>query len=218
MDKINKQTKFHIAIVLSSACYSHYICANDQPSLSANIGLVSQYHFRGIQQTDNASASLGLDYEVSGFSVGTWAADVNDGIEIDFYGAYRWDINHHFSFSLGGTSYQYTGNFDSAYNEVNLSLDFSGLTIAYSIGQWDGLANQKNAKKHDYTVLELSYEIQHFTGTFGLHGNDAEGEYFDLHYNFNMGGFDANIGVLFSSKKLDDDESLYFSLSQSIDL
>ncbi len=40
--------------------------------LSANVGLTSQYIFRGIAQTDTASASAGLDYENSGFYAGIW--------------------------------------------------------------------------------------------------------------------------------------------------
>ena len=34
---------------------------------SANVGMVSDYHFRGIQQTQSASASAGVDYEQGGF-------------------------------------------------------------------------------------------------------------------------------------------------------
>ena len=44
--------------------------------VSGNVGLVSQYLFRGIAQTSTASASAGLDYENGGFYLGTWAADV----------------------------------------------------------------------------------------------------------------------------------------------
>ena len=52
---------------------------------SANVGMVSDYHFRGIQQTQSASASAGVDYEKGGFYAGSWAAEVEDGLEVDFY-------------------------------------------------------------------------------------------------------------------------------------
>ena len=45
---------------------SHKVSAE----LSANLGVVSQYHFRGIQQTNGASTSAGIDYEREGLGVG----------------------------------------------------------------------------------------------------------------------------------------------------
>jgi uncharacterized protein (TIGR02001 family) len=53
-----------------------------QAQWSANIGYASEYHSRGIFQK-NSSASAGLDYGVGGLYVGTWAADVGDGLEVD---------------------------------------------------------------------------------------------------------------------------------------
>lgn len=97
--------------------------------VSSNIGVVSQYHFRGIQQTAGASTYAGIDYESGDFSIGTWGADVSDGLEIDIYGSYAFDINDKLSFSIGGTSYQYTGDFDSAYNEINLGASFSDFRL-----------------------------------------------------------------------------------------
>ena len=54
---------------------------------SGNIGWASEYHYRGILQK-NSSASGGVDYETNGFYVGTWAADVGDGLEVDGYAGY----------------------------------------------------------------------------------------------------------------------------------
>ena len=60
--------------------------------LSANIGFVSDYVFRGIYQAPS-SASAGIDYEHdSGFYIGTWGADVGDGLETDVYFGYGGDV------------------------------------------------------------------------------------------------------------------------------
>ena len=64
---------------------------------SANVGLVSDYHFRGIQQTESASASAGIDYENGGIYAGVWTAEVEDGLEVDIYGGY----GHEFESGLG---------------------------------------------------------------------------------------------------------------------
>ena len=69
------------ALAVSAACMMT-VSTSASAEFSANAGVVSQYFFRGIAQTYTASASAGVDYEAGGFYVGTWAADVQDGIEI----------------------------------------------------------------------------------------------------------------------------------------
>ena len=85
---------------------------------------------RGILQK-NSSASAGADYENGGFYVGTWAADVGDGLEVDLYAGYGFETEAGFSASVGFTGYYYTGEFDDTYEEFNLNLgvflDFAGI-------------------------------------------------------------------------------------------
>jgi uncharacterized protein (TIGR02001 family) len=185
---------------------------------TANIGLVSQYHYRGIQQTAGASASAGIDYAGDSFSVGAWGADVSDGVEIDLYASYAFELSNTMSFSLGATTYQYAGDFDSAYNEINLGFDVSDFSLGYSIGKWDGVVGDEAATESDYTILTLAYTVGSFTGTVGIYGDEAEGEYFDLAYGTTIGEFDVGVGLLVSGSDLDDDESLYFSFSKEFSL
>jgi len=191
---------------------------NTGAETTANVGVVSQYHFRGIQQTEGASASAGLDFENSGFSAGTWVADVSDGLEVDVYGSYQWELESGLSFGVGATTYQYTGDFDSAYNEINLSANYDVFSLGYSVGKWDGEVGNKAATKNNYTILIASVEHSGFTATLGIYGDDAEGEYFDLSYGTQIGGFDLGVGLLISGNDLDDNESLYFSFSKLFDL
>ncbi len=186
-------------------------------SVSANIGYVSQYHFRGIQQTASGSTSAGLDYENSGFYVGTWAADVDDGLEIDVYAGYGVEFDSGLALGAGVTTYQYTGDFDSAYNEVNLSVGFGMFSLEYSIGTQDDDAGL-DIVEADYTFTGITIEHNGFSGTFGSWGDEFEGEYFEVAYATEVGGFDVGIGVIFSGSDLDDDESMYFSVSKSFDL
>ncbi|MFT6734402.1 MAG: hypothetical protein ACJAS9_002602 [Polaribacter sp.] len=204
--------------IIASLILSSSLCTAVYADTSANIGVVSQYHFRGIQQTEGASASAGIDYEAGDFSLGTWAADVSDGLEVDVYGSYAFKINDSIRLSVGATTYQYTGDFDSAYNEVNLGASISDFEIVYSIGKWDGLVGDESATKSNYTILTLGYTFGSFTGTVGVYGDEAEGEYFDLSYATEIGGFDVGVGLLVSGSDLDDDESLYFSFNKSIGL
>ena len=203
-----------ITTLLTTLSYSEQVYAE----LTANVGVVSQYHFRGIQQTAGASASAGLDYANEGFSVGTWAADVDDGLEVDVYGSYQFEVSEDFSLSVGATTYQYTGDFDSAYNEVNLGAAYGSFSLGYSIGQWDGVVGNEAATKSDYTILTLGYSHSGFSGEIGIYGDDAEGEYLDLAYGTEIGGFDVSVGVLVSGSDLDDDESMYFSFGKTFEL
>ncbi|MDP5129700.1 MAG: TorF family putative porin [Paraglaciecola sp.] len=202
--------------VLAASGFSQIVSA--EGSASANVGYVSQYHFRGIQQTGGGSASAGLDYENGGFYVGTWAADVADGLEVDLYGGYGVEFDSGFTAGAGFTTYQYTGEFDSAYNEVNLTAGYGMFSVEYSIGKWDGVPGDEAATEGDYTFLGLTFEHNGFSGTFGSFGDEAEGEYFEVAYGTEVGGFDVGVGLIFSGSDLDDDEAMYFSLSKSFDL
>lgn len=185
--------------------------------VSANVGLVSEYHFRGIAQTTDASASAGLDYEKDGFYVGAWTADVSDGLEIDFYAGYGYEFEGGVSASVGFTTYQYTGDFDSAYNEVNFGLSYGFASIEYSVGQHEE-DGSLGIPESDYTFFALTLENNGFYGTFGSWGDDFDGEYFEVGYGTEVGGFDVGVSMVASGSDLDDDETLLFSISKTFDL
>ena len=103
--------------------------------LSANVGFASEYYYRGIKQKES-SASAGLDFEAGGFYVGTWSADVGDGLEVDVYGGYNLELGD-FTLGAGVTGYYYTGEFDDTYEEVNLSAGWGPLSVGASYGTWE---------------------------------------------------------------------------------
>lgn len=63
--------------------------------VSGNVGVVSNYLFRGVTQTDDGAAVQGgFDFEhESGFYTGTWLSNVDFGgkedVEVDLYAGYR---------------------------------------------------------------------------------------------------------------------------------
>jgi len=211
-----KKTLLNIAIttLLATSTFTS-TAASAIEGLSANVGVVSQYFFRGIVQTDTASASAGVDYEIGNFSVGTWAADVQDGIEIDVYGSYGLSLGE-FDLSAGFTSYQYTGDFDTAYNEVNLGASFKFVSVSYNVGTHD----VDGASDEDYDFLSVTAEYEGFYATYGTWGKDFDGDYAEVGYGTEVSGFDLGVALIVNSKELDletgkGDESLVFSLSKS---
>ncbi|MDN4503951.1 TorF family putative porin [Alteromonadaceae bacterium BrNp21-10] len=186
-----------------------------QADLSANVGLVSDYVFRGITQTGAASGSAGVDYENGGFYLGTWAADVQDGLEVDVYAGYGIETESGLSLSAGFTTYQYTGDFDSSYNEINLGLGYGAFSLEVSKGVWE----VEGGDDQDYTFIGLTAEAESgLYGTLGFHGGDFDGSYVEVGYGMEVGGFDTGVAIIAADSDLGGDETLVFSISKSFDL
>jgi uncharacterized protein (TIGR02001 family) len=182
--------------------------------LSANLGYASEYHFRGILQK-NSSASGGLDYESGGFYVGTWAADVGDGLEVDGYFGYGTEIGD-VSLSIGYTGYFYTGDFDDTYQEINLGAGYGILSIDVAVGEYDNF----DGPTEDYTYYALTLENNGFYGTYGGFSQDADGEYLELGYGTTVAEIDLGVALIFANDDLvgDAEESIVFSIGKSFDL
>ena len=185
-----------------------------QADLSANVGYMSEYHFRGILQTVS-SVSAGLDYESGGFYAGTWAADVGDGLEVDGYFGYGADVGD-VSLSVGYTGYFYTGDFDDTYQEINLGAGFGILSVDIAVGEYDNF----DGPTLDYTYYALTLENNGFYGTYAGFSQDADGEYLELGYGTSVADFDVGIALILANDDLigRDDESLVFSIGKSFDL
>lgn len=208
-------TSLSISMILAaSALTTTSASATDIEGLSTNVGVVSQYIFRGIVQTDTASASAGVDYENSGFYVGAWAADVQEGLEVDVYGGYAGELDGGIGYSLGFTTYQYTGDFDTSYNEVNLGLSYGMFSLSYNVGEWEVEAGADQ----DYDFLSATVEHEGFYATYGTWGDDFDGDYLEAGYSTEVSGFDVGIAVVANSKELsgsERDENLVFSIGTS---
>lgn len=187
--------------------------------LSANIGYNSEYIFRGIPQK-SSSAMGGLDLESGGFYLGTWAADVGDGLEIDYYGGYGFEVGA-FNFGVGGTYYSYTGDFDDTYKEVNLSAGWSFLTFDAAIGNYENFAGPTL----DYEYYSLTAEYNGFFGRVATFENDFDGTYYEAGYGntLNIADtdlFDYAITVIYSDSTLlggESDTNLVFTLAKTFD-
>lgn len=84
---------------------------------TANVNLVSQYRFRGIDQTWGRPAVQGgadLSF-ANGFYAGTWASNVSGNsypggnLELDYYAGYNGKIGEDLGYTVGGYSYWYPG-------------------------------------------------------------------------------------------------------------
>ncbi len=187
-----------------------------QADFTANVGWASDYYFRGILQSPT-SPSGGLDYESNGFYVGTWAADVYDGLEVDGYFGYGGEAGD-FSYSIGYTGYFYTGDFDDTYQEINLGGGYGIATVDVAIGQYDNFTGPTL----DYTYYALTLEKDGFYGKYAGFSQDFSGDYIELGYGTTVAELDVGLALLFADKDLsitgDSNESLVFTIGKTFDI
>ena len=190
------------------------IAAPAMADLSANVGFASEYHFRGILQKES-SASGGLDYVSGGFYVGTWAADVGDGLEVDGYFGYGGEIGD-VSFSVGYTGYFYTGDFDDTYQEINLGAGFGLLSLDVAVGRYDNF----DEPTQDYTYYALTLEKNGFYGTFAGFAQDFDGEYLQIGYDTSLAEIDLGVALIFANEDMlgGEEESIILTIGKSFDL
>ena len=195
------------------------IAAPAMADLSANVGFASEYHFRGILQKES-SASGGLDYESGGFYVGTWAADVGDGLEVDGYFGYGGEIGD-VSFSVGYTGYFYTGDFDDTFQEINLGAGFGMLSLDVAVGQYDGdFDDIAPGEQQDYTHYALTLEKNGFYGTLAGWAQDVDGEYLQIGYDTSLAEIDLGVALIFANEDMlgGEEESIILTIGKSFDL
>jgi uncharacterized protein (TIGR02001 family) len=205
-----------IGIGLLATAYSHCVTAD---SWSANIGYNSDYIYRGIPQK-SGSVFGGLDYENGGFYAGTWAADVGDGAEIDYYGGYGFEVGE-FGFSVGGTWYTYTGDFDDEYLELNLGASWKWLSFDMAAGKYDNFGGPEL----DYRFYSMTVSHAGFHGTVGSFTEDFDGSYYEAGYagTVSRNGrdwFEYGVSLIHGDATLlggKSDTNLVVSLSRSFD-
>ncbi len=169
--------------------------------LSANIGWNSDYVFRGVSQS-TSSANAGLDLTEDGFYIGTWAASVDPGLEVDVYGGYNGTVEE-FTYGVGATGFFYTDDFDDTYLEINLNGGWKFLSVEAAIGRYENF----NGPTQDYLFLAGRADYQNFYGLIGGYTRDFDGSYIELGYGNTLtiadtDLFDWSLAIIFRGDDL----------------
>jgi uncharacterized protein (TIGR02001 family) len=139
-------------------------------TITGNVGLFSQYIFRGLTQTDRDPAIQGgLDYShESGFYLGTWASNIswlrdfelykNGGsMEWDFYGGFKSTFGKSdFGYDVGLLYYWYPGDAVSGGIKANTFEAYGALT-------WKFLS-----AKYSYSLDDKTFGVRDSDGTWYL--------------------------------------------------
>jgi uncharacterized protein (TIGR02001 family) len=174
-----------------------------EATVSANAGWLSQYYYRGILQK-TSSASAGLDAGIGPVYLGTWAADVGSGAEVDLYGGVGLTLGA-VALSVGGTGSFYTGTFDDTYLEGNVSAGVGPVTLEAAIGTYD-----TEPESVDYMFFSGTVEQNGLFATVGTFTGDDfyanEGMYAEAGYGFTAGEMDFTISGILNNAELSGEE------------
>jgi len=161
-----------IASSLAAAAIAPGAFAAEQSphTLTGNVGLYSQYVFRGLTQTDKDPAIQGgFDYShSSGFYAGTWASNISwlrdfgsyssgGSMEWDFYGGFKGTFGKSdFGWDIGLLQYWYPGNTVPGAVKAN-TLEF------YVALSWKWLS-----AKYSHSVDNKTFGVADSSGTWYL--------------------------------------------------
>jgi len=168
-------------LATSSAAFAQ--TAPAAPEVTYNVGVVSQYRYRGLAQTKGQPALQGgVDYaNASGYYLGAWASQIKwiedssnnpSGVnysgktELDLYGGYKFKSSG-IDYDVGFLRYQYVGNDlgkSTVYSNANTNEVYAAATSGAYTFKW-------------------SYALSTLFGTPSSRGSD----YFDLSANYDMG-------------------------------
>ena len=166
--------KYKIAFAAFSLMASASAFAQEAPTspvtVTGSVGLVSDYRFRGVSQSDRAMAIQGgitVTHE-SGVYVGTWGSNLSGwgtfggaNMELDLIGGYAMKLNDNATLDVGLTWYMYPSGFDKtdfAEPYVKLSSQVGPvkglLGVAYApkqqaLGNWSNTPESRIGDKED---------------------------------------------------------------------
>ena len=171
------------ALATSSAAFAQTAPAAPESAIAYNVGVVSEYRYRGLGQTKGDPALQGgIDYtDASGFYIGTWASTIKwikeyaaaastpysakGPVEIDIYGGYKGEASG-VAYDVGYLRYQYQGNtlakatfFDNANTgEIYGAATVGVFTAKYSYSL-SNLFGTLNSKGSTYTDLSATFDL-----------------------------------------------------------
>ena len=176
-------------------------------SIEGNVGITSDYIWRGMTQSDGESSfSGGIDISTDGgFYAGTWVGDVKDtagtgaSYELDVYAGYAGETGS-ISYDVGYIQYMYPDvDADQDFGEVYVGLGTGPVSVTYyyEVDNDDGAVDSG-----DNTYLSLDYGMDlgddwglslHY-GIYEKDGNPAQyDEQIDMSLTLSKGDFSFSI-------------------------
>ncbi len=161
-------------IILSSLVAAAAIAApavvRADDGVAFNVGVVTDYRYRGISQTRLKPALQGgIDYTKGAFYLGTWASTINwikdaggkSNVELDLYGGYKAEVAKDVTLDVGVLRYQYnSNNLNPSANTTELyaAVTAGPATVKYS-SSVSNLFGFASSKASGYLDVSASWEV-----------------------------------------------------------
>lgn len=189
-----KQSLIALAVVSAfvSPVFAEEAAPAAAPALTANVGVVSNYIFRGISQSQHQPAlQAGVDYNhSSGLYIGAWGSSIewvdrkdfqvqkNNHVELDLYGGYKGSVGD-FGYDVGAIRYFYPGRFQSDAGvtanttEVYVGGSWKIVSLKYNhvvsqnIFNWGGTDSNTKSEGSGYIDLTVTYPVDETLNVIG---------------------------------------------------
>lgn len=195
------------AVVAAIGFTSTATSAASLEGFSSNVGVTSDYLWRGVSQTDgNPAVSGGLDYAATnGLYIGTWVSNVDFGddssYELDGYFGFSGEVSS-VSYDAGYIYYAYPNgedlDFGELYGSVSLSYFTLGLALLVHADGADFADNNYYYAEAAFPVAD-DLELGAHVGTYTF---DAGEDYID----YNIYADYKGVNFMLSKTDLDNDD------------
>ncbi|MBP6898773.1 MAG: TorF family putative porin [Burkholderiaceae bacterium] len=162
-----KKSLLALSVVMAAAALPTASYAD----LAFNVGVTSDYRYRGISQTRlKPAVQGGVDFSAGGFYLGAWGSTIkwikdipggDAGVEVDVYGGYKGELAKDLAYDVGVLSYIYPSNKLSPKadtTELYGALTYGPATLKYSHAVTNTFANP-DSKNSFYVDLSAGFDV-----------------------------------------------------------
>lgn len=190
-----------VSAVASALAIPALVQAADESAhtVSANVGVFSNYVFRGVTQTSEEMALQGgIDYShASGFYAGTWGSNISwlsdtaaangytgSSLELDLYGGYKGSFAKDFGYDVGAIYYYYPGEQARGFVSPNTTEVYGALSwkwlsakLSYAVSEYFGFQDTEGTYYFDVSanvpVADTGLTVMAHVGYLGVEGDTA---------------------------------------------
>ena len=190
-------------------------------TFTGNVGIFSNYVFRGVTQTsENGAVQGGFDYaHASGVYAGAWGSNISwlsdsaaytaSSLELDVYGGYKATIGKSdFGYDVGGIYYYYPGDKNPGFisadtGEIYAALSWKWITakVSYAVTDYFGFVDSKGTYYADLSasvpIGKTGLTVLGHVGVVKLAGDFAPGVSNDSLFGYT----DWKVGVNYALPK-----------------
>ena len=193
--------------------------------LTGNLGVTTNYVFRGQTQTDDGAAIQGgVDYtDATGFYAGAWASNVDfvgagDGFEVDLYAGISLGISDAVNLDIGYILYEYTDSANTDASELFIGVSLGDMSLTYYDGETD--------PGSEYEYIDFKYKMDiaanlkldlHF-GRLEPSGAGQNINDISAGISRNFSGFDVSLVATYEDSDPDKDNNLFLTVVKTFDL